>query len=64
MVARSNRAGGIDFQGHGACSAAIDCADVPYANFRVIGTDPHNFETDGDGLGCEPYRSRWRGRRG
>jgi hypothetical protein len=30
----------------------------------VIGTDPHNFETDGDGLGCEPYRSRWRGRRG
>jgi micrococcal nuclease len=31
----------------------LDCADVPYTNFRVIGDDPHGFDGDGDGYGCE-----------
>jgi hypothetical protein len=35
-----------------------DCPDIPYTNFRVVGADPHNFDADGDGLGCEPYRRK------
>src|SRR4029453_19065214 len=31
----------------------LDCADVPYAAFAVRGTDPHRFDGDGDGVGCE-----------
>lgn len=31
----------------------LDCADVPYSNFEVIGSDPHGFDGDGDGVGCE-----------
>ena len=31
----------------------LDCDEVPYANFRVIGSDPHGFDRDGDGIGCE-----------
>jgi micrococcal nuclease len=31
----------------------LDCADVPYRNFRVVGADPHGFDGDGDGYGCE-----------
>jgi micrococcal nuclease len=31
----------------------LDCADVPHTNFRVIGADPHRFDGDGDGRGCE-----------
>jgi micrococcal nuclease len=35
----------------------LDCADVPYRNFRVIYTvpdiDPHRFDGDRDGIGCE-----------
>jgi endonuclease YncB( thermonuclease family) len=31
----------------------LDCADVPYMNFRVVGADPHRFDGDGDGIGCE-----------
>jgi hypothetical protein len=31
----------------------LDCADVPYANFPVIGNDPHGFDGDNDGIGCE-----------
>jgi micrococcal nuclease len=31
----------------------LDCADVPYTNFRVVGADPHRFDGDNDGLGCE-----------
>jgi hypothetical protein len=30
-----------------------DCADVPYRDFKVVGDDPHGFDTDGDGVGCE-----------
>jgi endonuclease YncB( thermonuclease family) len=31
----------------------LDCADVPYRNFRVLPPDPHRFDADGDGRGCE-----------
>jgi hypothetical protein len=31
----------------------LDCRDVPYASFRVVGADPHGFDADDDGW-CEP----------
>jgi endonuclease YncB( thermonuclease family) len=35
----------------------LDCSQIPYRNFRVIYTvpqpDPHNFDGDRDGIGCE-----------
>jgi micrococcal nuclease len=31
----------------------LDCKDVSYRKFRVLSPDPHNFDGDGNGLGCE-----------
>lgn len=31
----------------------LDCADIPYRDFRVLPPDPHRFDGDGDGIGCE-----------
>jgi micrococcal nuclease len=31
----------------------LDCGDIPYRRFRVIGSDPHHFDGDHDGIGCE-----------
>lgn len=31
----------------------LNCTDIPYRRFRVVGDDPHNFDSDGDGVGCE-----------
>ena len=31
----------------------LDCPDVPYKNFRVLPPDPHKFDGDKDGIGCE-----------
>lgn len=31
----------------------LDCADIPYRNFRVLPPDPHHFDGDRDGIGCE-----------
>ncbi|MEE9173455.1 MAG: thermonuclease family protein [Thermoplasmata archaeon] len=31
----------------------LDCGDIPYRNFRVFPPDPHHFDGDGDGIGCE-----------
>jgi len=31
----------------------LDCAEIPHRNFPVIGADPHRFDGDNDGLGCE-----------
>jgi hypothetical protein len=39
----------------------LDCKDVSYGRFRVIGADPHNFDgpydgsvpNEPDGIGCE-----------
>ena len=34
-------------------SPDLDCGEVPYRNIRVVGNDPHRFDRDGDGVGCE-----------
>lgn len=31
----------------------LDCKDVPYRNFVVLPPDPHNFDGNKDGRGCE-----------
>ena len=31
----------------------LDCADVGARGFRVTASDPHGFDGDGDGIGCE-----------
>lgn len=31
----------------------LDCGEIPYKNFRVSGSDPHRFDGDKDGIGCE-----------
>ena len=32
---------------------ANDCRDIPYRRFPVVGSDPHWFDGDGDGIGCD-----------
>ena len=31
----------------------LDCKDIPYRRFRVLPPDPHGFDADHDGIGCE-----------
>lgn len=31
----------------------LDCGDISYRRFRVVGSDPHRFDGDNDGIGCE-----------
>jgi micrococcal nuclease len=31
----------------------LDCGQIPYRRFRVVGADPHRFDGDKDGIGCE-----------
>lgn len=31
----------------------LDCRDIPYRRFRVLPPDPHHFDSDRDGVGCE-----------
>ena len=31
----------------------LNCGDIPNKNFKVTGNDPHGFDRDGDGIGCE-----------
>lgn len=31
----------------------LDCGDIPNRNFKVLPPDPHRFDPDGDGIGCE-----------
>jgi micrococcal nuclease len=31
----------------------LDCKDVPYRGFKVVPPDPHRFDGDHDGVGCE-----------
>ena len=31
----------------------LDCDDIPYRRFRVLPPDPHRFDRDKDGIGCE-----------
>ena len=34
-------------------SPDLDCADIPRRRFRVLQPDPHGFDRDQDGIGCE-----------
>jgi micrococcal nuclease len=49
--------GNCDSSYPGVCIAPyppdLDCSDVPYTNFQVVGNDPHGFDGDADGVGCE-----------
>lgn len=31
----------------------LDCGDISHRRFRVVGADPHRFDGDHDGVGCE-----------
>ena len=31
----------------------LDCGEIRYSNFRVVSSDPHGFDADNDGIGCE-----------
>jgi len=31
----------------------LDCGEIRYVNFRVLQPDPHGFDPDKDGIGCE-----------
>ena len=31
----------------------LDCGEIPFRRFRVVGSDPHGFDRDRDGIGCE-----------
>jgi micrococcal nuclease len=31
----------------------LDCKDISARRFSVTGNDPHGFDSDGDGIGCE-----------
>lgn len=31
----------------------LDCGDISFRNFAVRGSDPHGFDREGDGVGCE-----------
>lgn len=32
----------------------LDCKNIGQHNFRVFPPDPHHFDGDSDGIGCEP----------
>ena len=56
-VSGGETAVGCDPAYPGVCIAPpppdLDCKDVPYRRFQVLSPDPHNFDRDGDGIGCE-----------
>ncbi|KPL76604.1 hypothetical protein AC812_04590 [Bellilinea caldifistulae] len=31
----------------------LDCKDIPFRRFKVLPPDPHRFDGDNDGIGCE-----------
>ena len=31
----------------------LDCGQIPFRNFQVLPPDPHHFDRDQDGIGCE-----------
>ena len=44
----------------GACIPSpppdLDCSDITARRFRIVGTDVHRFDSDGDGIACEGSR--------
>lgn len=33
-------------------SPDLDCGEISQRNFPVVGSDPHGFDRDNDGIGC------------
>ncbi len=31
----------------------LDCKDISYRNFKVVAPDPHRFDGNKNGIGCE-----------
>jgi hypothetical protein len=31
----------------------LDCKEISFRNFKVLSPDPHRFDGDKDGIGCE-----------
>jgi micrococcal nuclease len=31
----------------------LDCGDIAYTNFTVLSPEPHRFDGDHDGVGCQ-----------
>jgi micrococcal nuclease len=31
----------------------LNCSDIEFRRFPVVGDDPHGFDGDKDGIGCE-----------
>ena len=56
-VSGSGNSGNCDPSYPGVCIPPpppdLDCKDVPYKRFQVLPADPHQFDRDGDGIGCE-----------
>jgi hypothetical protein len=36
----------------------LNCDDISFRNFKVTGSDPHGFDRDNDGIGCESNSPR------
>lgn len=65
LIAKAPTSSGGGSSGGGSCDPSypsvcippyppdLDCGDVPYTNFAVSGSDPHGFDGDSDGIGCE-----------
>jgi micrococcal nuclease len=51
------RSGNCDLAYPDVCIAPpppdLDCKQIPYKRFRVLSPDPHGFDGDHDGIGCE-----------
>jgi micrococcal nuclease len=56
-VAKAPAPGNCDASYPDVCIAPpppdLDCPQVPFRRFRVVGADPHRFDADRDGVGCE-----------
>jgi len=59
-AAAGSASGRCDPNYAGACIPSpppdIDCSDITARRFRVVGTDVHRFDSDGDGIACEGAR--------
>ncbi|MDX2239160.1 MAG: excalibur calcium-binding domain-containing protein [Leptolyngbyaceae cyanobacterium bins.302] len=36
----------------------LDCKNISHRNFKVLRPDPHRFDRDKDGIGCEQKSSK------
>jgi micrococcal nuclease len=38
---------------HSTATPRLDCGQITHRNFKVLPPDPHRFDGDKDGIGCE-----------